>query len=248
MHAHYFTNSNVAAEAGGSPLARDPEPTRDALVAAAETLFAAHGIDRVSLREISRASGARNAVALQYHFRDRDGMVRAVVRKHYRQVDRERHQLLMAYEQGARDDIRPLCAALVLPSAAKLADSDGGPEYLQIAAELLNRPMGAFDPEAPYDLSASIDRWRALVGPFLGQDATRLHRRFTAIRFAAVELARRAQTAPHHDDRLFISQLVDLVAALLMAPVSTHTAALARRSRPTPQEVRGRPVRAMPAR
>jgi AcrR family transcriptional regulator len=207
-------------------------------VSAAETLFAAHGIDRVSLREISRASGARNAVALQYHFGDRDGMVRAVVRKHYRQVDRQRHDLLTDYEDGGRDDIRPLCAALVLPSAAKLGDADGGPEYLQIAAELLNRPMGAFDPETPFDLSASIDRWRALVGPFLGQDATQLHRRFTAIRFSALELGRRAQTAPHRDDRLFISQLVDLVAALLLAPVSPETAALATQ----------RPVRAMPVR
>jgi AcrR family transcriptional regulator len=224
--------------AGGGPLARDPEATRDALVAAAETLFAAHGIDRVSLREITRASGARNAVALQYHFGDRDGMVRAVVRKHYREVDRQRHELLTAYEHGGRDDIRPLCVALVLPSAAKLDDADGGPEYLQIAAELLNRPMGAFDADAPFDLSDSIDRWRALVGPFLGQDATRLHRRFTAIRFSAQELGRRAQSAPHHDDRLFISQLVDLVTALLLAPVSAHTAALARR-----RLVRDMPVR-----
>jgi AcrR family transcriptional regulator len=209
-------------------------------VAAAESLFAAQGIDRVSLREISRASGAGNAVALQYHFGDRDGMLRAVMRKHYRQVDRHRHELLTAYEQGARRDIRPLCAALVIPSAAKLDDADGGPEYLQIAAELLDRPVGVFDPEAPFDLSDSIDRWRALVGPFLGQDATRLHRRFTAIRFSALELGRRAQTAPHHDDRLFISQLVDLVAALLMAPVSADTAALAgRRARTTARKGRG---------
>ncbi len=44
-------------------------------MSAAEKLFAARGVDRVSLREINRASGARNAVALQYHFGDRDGIV-----------------------------------------------------------------------------------------------------------------------------------------------------------------------------
>lgn len=200
-------------------------------MSAAEKLFAARGVDRVSLREINRASGARNAVALQYHFGDRDGIVRAVVRKHYRLVDRQRHEMLDAFERGARDDLRELSAALVLPAAAKLSDRGGGPEYLRIAAELLNRPMGAFDPDT-FDMSASIDRWRALVGPFLEQDATRLHRRFTAIRFSAMELGRRAQTAPHHDDRLFTSQLVDLVTALLLAPVSSQTATLAtRRSR-----------------
>jgi AcrR family transcriptional regulator len=200
-------------------------------VSAAEKLFAARGVDRVSLREINRASGARNAVALQYHFGDRDGIVRAVVRKHYRQVDRQRHQMLDAYEAGSHDDVRELSAALVLPAAAKLTDIDGGPEYLRIAAELLNRPTGAFDPDTPFDMSASIDRWRALLGPFLEQDAARLHRRFTAIRFSAMELGRRAQTAPHRDDRLFTSQLVDLVTALLLAPVSSQTATLAARRR-----------------
>ena len=54
-----------------------------------------------------------------------------------------------------------------------------------------------------------------------------LHRRFTAIRFAAAELGRRAESAPHRDDRLFVSQLVDLVEALLLAPVSPTTASLA---------------------
>ena len=200
-------------------------------MSAAEKLFAARGVDRVSLREINRASGARNAVALQYHFGDRDGIVRAVVRKHYRQVHRQRHQMLDAYEAESHDDVRKLSAALVLPAAAKLADIDGGPEYLRIAAELLNRPTGAFDPDTPFDMSASIDRWRALVGPFLEQDATRLHRRFNAIRFSAMELGRRAQTAPHRDDRLFTSQLVDLVTALLLAPVSSQTATLAARRR-----------------
>jgi AcrR family transcriptional regulator len=196
-------------------------------VAAAEKLFAANGINRVSLREINRASGARNAVALQYHFTNREGMVRAVVRKHYATVDRQRHDMLDAYESGDRQDLRALSLALVVPSAAKLADPDGGPEYLQITAELLNGTTGAFDPDTPFDLSASIDRWRALVEPYLEQDATRLHRRFTAIRFSALELGRRAKTAPHTDDRLFTSQLVDLVTALLLAPVSSDTANLA---------------------
>lgn len=207
-------------------MARSAEATRAALVSAAERLFAAQGIDRVSLREINRASGARNAVALQYHFEDRGGIVRAVMAKHYPQVDAERHRLLDAYEAGD-DDLRRLGEALVLPSAAKLGDPDGGREYLQISAELLNRPRPRPVEEAPEDSSDSINRWRGLVEPFLGHDATRLHRRFTAIRFSAAELGRRAASGPHRDDRLFVSQLVDLVVALLVAPVSPSTTALA---------------------
>ena len=208
-------------------MARSAEATRAALVSAAERLFAAQGIDRVSLREINRASGARNAVALQYHFEDRGGIVRAVMAKHYPHVDNERHRLLDGYEADRADDLRRLGEALVLPSATKLSDPDGGREYLQISAELLNRPRPRPVEEAPEDSSDSINRWRALVEPFLGQDATRLHRRFTAIRFSAAELGRRAASGPHRDDRLFVSQLVDLVVALLLAPVSPSTAALA---------------------
>jgi AcrR family transcriptional regulator len=207
-------------------LARDPEPTRQALVAAAERLFADHGINRVSLREINRKSGARNAVALQYHFTDRDGIVRAVLAKHFPGVDQQRHQLLDAYQAGPRTDLRQLSAALVLPLAAKLSDPDGGPEYLQISAELLNQPI-TYEPNPSADSDRSIDRWRSLVAPFLEDDATRLHRRFTAIRFTHIELGRRAHSGPHRDDRLFASSLIDLVTALLVAPVSTDTATLA---------------------
>lgn len=220
-------------------MARSAEATRSALVSAAERLFAAQGIDRVSLREINRASGARNAVALQYHFEDRSGIVRAVMAKHYPRVEADRHRLLDAYEAKGRDDLRGLSEALVLPSAAKLSDPDGGPEYLQISAELLDRPRTRTVGETPEDSSDSINRWRALVGPFLGEDGTRLHRRFTAIRFSAAELGRRAASGRHRDDRLFVSQLVDLVVALILAPVSPDTAALADdrdRSRLTPAE------------
>ena len=139
---------------------------RIALTSAAERLFAARGISQVSLREINRESGARNAVALQYHFKDREGIVRAVIDKHYPTVERHRHELLDLYEKAGRPDLRVLSAALVLPSAAKLYDPDGGAEYLQISAEFVNQTGRT---RAPRGAPASIDRWRALVGPFLGR-------------------------------------------------------------------------------
>ena len=68
-----------------------------------------------------------------------------------------------------------------------------------------------------------------IVGPLLPDVAVRrLHHRFTAIRVSSTELARRAASTPRRDDQLFTSHLVDLVAALLAAPVSAQTAALLR--------------------
>src|SRR5262245_29832989 len=201
--------------------------TSERLITAAERLFAAHGIDAISLREINRAAGARNGSALQYHFRDRDGLVRAVMAKHHRDVEARRHAMLDAYEADGRPDLRGLAGALVRPLAAKLGDPDGGAEYLQIHADVINRPRPMIDPAALDDPTSSMYRWRALVGALLEDDATRLHRRFVAIRFAAVELARRARTAPHTDDRLFVSHLVDLVQGVLAVPLSDETRRLA---------------------
>jgi AcrR family transcriptional regulator len=204
--------------------------TKDRLIEAAERLFAERGIDGVSLREINRASGARNAIAVQYHFSDRAGVVRAILDKHGPAVEARRHAMLDHYEAEGRDDIRQLAAALVRPLAAKLADPGGGPEYLQIYADLLNRPNPLVSPSPLDDLddpSSSIHRWRMLMEPLLEEDAVRLHRRFTALLHAGVELSRRARSGPHTDDRLFTSYLVDVVAAILTAPVSVETARLA---------------------
>ena len=204
--------------------------TTDRLVSAAEHLFAVHGIDGVSLREINRAAGARNASALQYHFRDRDGLLRAVMVKHGREVEARRHAMLDAYEAEGATDVRALAGALVRPLAAKLTDPDGGPQYLQILADLMNRPRPPFDPD---DLDDPTTPPRAstagarLVGAVLDDDATRLHRRFAAIRFAVVEMGRRARSGPRADERLFTSDLVDLVAGVLSAPVSDETRRLA---------------------
>jgi AcrR family transcriptional regulator len=221
MRVHDLTDSAVAPAA--PPDASPTGATTDRLVSAAEHLFAVHGIDGVSLREINRAAGARNASALQYHFGDRDGLLRAVMVKHGREVEARRHAMLDAYEADGATDVRALAGALVRPLAAKLTDPDGGPQYLQIMADLMNRPRPPFDPDQLDDPASSIGRWRRLVGEVLDDDATRLHRRFAAIRFAMVEMGRRARSGPRADERLFTSDLVDLVAGTLSAPVSDET-------------------------
>jgi AcrR family transcriptional regulator len=206
---------------------RSPETTRARLVAAAEQLFAENGIDAVSLREINRAAGAKNAIAVQYHFQDRAGIVRAVLDKHGPDIEARRHAMLDQIEADGATDLRALAAALVRPAAAKLGDPDGGRHHLQIWAELVNRPRPRAEVSSEDDPAGSIHRWRMLVGPLLDPEAARLHRRFTAIRFSAAELGRRASSGPHTDDRLFVSHLIDLVTAVLAAPVSDETVRLA---------------------
>ncbi|QEN11953.1 hypothetical protein ACRDU6_04040 [Mycolicibacterium sp. ELW1] len=94
-----------------------------------------------------------------------------------------------------------------------------------IHAELLNRPVPSFDLTGR---SGSLLRWRAQLEPMLHPVAVTLHPRLGALVYAAVELGRRAATAPHADDRLFTSHLVDTVAAMLAAPLSDESRSLAK--------------------
>ena len=200
------------------------EDTRTRLLEAAERLFAERGVEAVSLREITRESGARNAIALQYHFEDRAGVLQAIFDKHVPEVEARRHAMLDEYEARGEPDLRALASALVRPLAAKLADRDGGLHFLQIYAELVEGPK---QPIAN-GTTDSLTRWRQLLEPLLDEEAARLHRRFTAILHTTQELGRRARTGPRADDRLFTSYLIDVVAAILGAPVSAETRRLAK--------------------
>lgn len=199
---------------------------RDRLISAAEELFAARGIEGVSLREITRVAGQRNNSALQYHFGDRAGLLRAVVDKHRSDTEPSRHALLDEYEADGSADLHLLSVALVEPLVAKLADPDGGRAYLQINAEVFTRPTGAVELMPGKGQHSSIRRWHDLANDALPEEEGILHFRFPALRFAFVELGRRAAEPPRRDDRLFSSYLVDLVASLLATRPSPATATL----------------------
>lgn len=206
---------------------RNADETRAQLIRAAERLFAERGVEAVSLREINREADQRNATALQYHFEDRDGLVNAILGKHERAIETSRHALLDEIAADGEPNLHRLSAALVLPAAEKLSDRDGGRSYLRIVAQLINQYVARVDPIALKDTSSSLNRWRAMVEPEMSPIAVDpLHSRFTARRIMFVELARRAESPIRKDDRLFVSHLIDLVTAILGAPISAQTRSL----------------------
>lgn len=204
-----------------------PLPARTRLIAAGERLFAERGIDNVSLREVSRAAEARNVMALQHHFTDREGLVNAILEKHLVQVEQRRNRMLNECTATGDPPLHELAAALVDPWAQCLVDDDGGRHYLRIFAELVNRPR-PINPPSLDDATGTLSQWIALVDPKLSSQQRRLHRRYAATLYVTTELARWARSAGHADVPLISSSLTDLVVAMLTAPVSAATSAALR--------------------
>lgn len=191
---------------------------RERLLKTAKQLFAERGVDGVSLREIVREAGVKHATAVQYHFGDKEGLIRAILSTHKAQVATRRDAMMDSYEADPEAaNARSLGAILVRPIASELETTEGR-DFLQIYAQLLQRPKEWFD-----EIDPGFIRWRHAVEQFLPPGAADLHTRYSATIFAHMELARRARQQNRGDDRLFVSRIIDLVASIIQAPLSTET-------------------------
>jgi len=111
--------------------------TRDALIRAAETLFADCGIEGVSINTITRAAGQNNRNAVQYHFGSKHGLLQAIFDKHGPGLTARREALLDELQGVDMSPARRIASILVLPLVEKLDDEDGGAAYVHISAELI---------------------------------------------------------------------------------------------------------------
>lgn len=60
------------------------------IILVGEREFGRHGIEGASLRQISEAAGYKNVYAAQYHFRDKAGLIDAILRYRRPQMDQAR--------------------------------------------------------------------------------------------------------------------------------------------------------------
>ncbi|HEY3687035.1 MAG TPA: helix-turn-helix domain-containing protein [Streptosporangiaceae bacterium] len=113
--------------------------TREAILTAAERLFAEHGVFAVSNRQVSEAAGQGNNAAVGYHFGTKTDLVRAIVRRHA--ADIERLRLGMLAEVHGSDDVRDWAACLVRPSTEHLAGFDPPTWYGRFGAQIMTDPV-----------------------------------------------------------------------------------------------------------
>jgi AcrR family transcriptional regulator len=134
---------------------------RQRLLEAAERLFAAQGIDGVSLAELTRAAGLGNTGAVHHYFGGREQLVEAIVEQHRAELDARREQLLDEAEALGDTSLALLVRVLVEPMADKL-DDERGRAFLSIQAQRTLRPRHR--PPTPRPLAERVLRLLGIPG------------------------------------------------------------------------------------
>jgi AcrR family transcriptional regulator len=130
------------------------EETRNQIKAAAQMLFARHGVDAVTIQQIVDAAGQRNNAALYYHFRTKEELIRQMVVDGAAVLDARRREMLDDLEKrGGPANIREVMLVLIMP-VIELGEDERWRGYIRFTSHLQ-----ASDPKA---LREALDnRWNA---------------------------------------------------------------------------------------
>lgn len=114
--------------------------TKAALVAAAERLFAEKGISSVSVRDITRAAGARNESALHYHFGDVRSLITVVFERRFQSIEAERLAHLAKIDVTKdKTELTQLMCGAVRP-LIEACDDESGRTYAKFLVQLMSDP------------------------------------------------------------------------------------------------------------
>jgi AcrR family transcriptional regulator len=130
------------------------EETRNQIKAAAQMLFARHGVDAVTVQQIFDAAGQRNNAALHYHFRTKEELIRQMVVDGAKVLDARRREMLADMEKrGGPANIREVMLILIMP-VIELGEDERWRGYIRFTSHLQ-----ASDPKVLRD--ALNNRWNS---------------------------------------------------------------------------------------
>lgn len=176
----------------------DDSPEADGktrMILVAEDLFAAGGINGVSMREIALKAGQRNHFAVQYHFGSREGLVEAIFDYRMDQMEPIREAMLAAAEaKGRLDDARTLLDIVYMPQLG-LPDGEGHHSYAGFLSQYLMRSsshrFGDFGGTAHPHLARVFELLRARLS-YLPEDVAQ--RRLVTASFMFLAILARHRT------------------------------------------------------
>jgi AcrR family transcriptional regulator len=125
--------------------------TKELLINVGERLFGRFGIDAVSLREISAAAGQTNPNAVQYHFKDKRGLVLAIVNDRLHRAEAQRRERLEIL-RGAGSSGPGELLLILWESVMSIRGPDGEYSFCRMLLQYLLQPQGSDHPAG--DLAA----------------------------------------------------------------------------------------------
>ncbi|MEM9257257.1 MAG: TetR/AcrR family transcriptional regulator [Pseudomonadota bacterium] len=205
--------------------------TRDRLLLTALGLYAREGLHAVSLRRIAAEAGSRNSSAMHYHFRNKLGVVEALMAMIARELRRIGLSLRDEETRPTSRDLRRECRDLLRPLALLPARQTWGGDALQFLSRLVSehdtQVAGLInDVYAPF--WQRLDQTLAEQLPDLPAPVRRLRLMFisTNIVHGVAEVAWLNHTPlgdlSHFDEDALLDHLVDYLIGGLQAPSHAH--------------------------
>ncbi len=207
--------------------------TRRQLLLAGERLFADRGIDGVSLRQINLEAGQRNSSAAHYHFGSKLSLIAAISDYRLERIGHRRRERLDVLGPEGERDVRKIVEAIVEPFSEEIMGSEDGSCFIRFLAQMIGHPQvkleevwtGRFGTDMKRAISLLARALPAIPPVILVQ---RFGVMWEQIIHAMADRQRlilneTSNTSAAH--RIFVSNLTDMIAGGLSAPVSAATLA-----------------------
>ena len=207
--------------------------TREALILAGERLFAEHGINGVSLRQINADAGQKNSSAAHYHFGSKQALIKAIHSYRLEHVNQRRHaRLKKLHEEGNESNVRAIVETIVHPIVEEIHETEGGSYYIRCLAQIVGHPTIDVSDLWSQSIASGLNEALQLLNAAIPNiPAVLLGQRFglmweqTIHALSDREHLRTLSTGGDTADLvLFVSNLVDMITGGLSAPVSDTTA------------------------
>lgn len=197
------------------------------LVETAERLFAVHGIDGVSLRQIAVAAGHRNPAVVQYHFGSKSALLQAILEHRLPEINAARLEVLDRLRRDGRaGELRGLVESMARP----LLDLDPAKNhYVEFLSRLMTHReelRAAYSGTVSHVLSAQITA-EGLKAALTHLPPWLLEYRFSMATELMVHVIAHQRANVHDDENHglsreeFESGLFDAMVGLLSAPHTT---------------------------
>jgi TetR/AcrR family transcriptional regulator, regulator of cefoperazone and chloramphenicol sensitivity len=139
------------------------DPTRAKLLAAAAEVFAEHGFEAATVREISRRAGA-NIAAVNYHFRDKLGLYTEVLRAAVTPVGRGVARSVFDREMTPEETLRAAIKFMI----SRIYGHDKPALPFRLMRHELIHPTPVLAQVVDEVLRPTYNRMRATIGAMLG--------------------------------------------------------------------------------